>query len=311
MRPAVLLLALSLLPGCLRYADIRPETRPVAPDAVLGAPVEAKSCMFSLFYGIPFGEHPLITARDAALEESHGDALVDVTIAEDYIFCVVGGLTCVTVRGRPARAPVARSSGATPVAPIPPPTSEPPKPLPVTITEGDQEKAAAGPQLVRFDESIPGVEPIPVLGTWIGDDVAVTFRSGRVAKGRLVAVSRESLTVLPSGGHKAWTAPVSVMSEVVRDAPVAPTGALPEPPEPPPERPQEQLPSDVDLTAIGSEAAEASLTRLIDHVVRVDRRVGLPVVGTLVQVNRSRLLVKTGEGMVQIGNATRVRFPAE
>ncbi len=297
--------------GCVRFADIRPETRPVAPESELGAVVEGRACMFSLFHFIPFGKHPLVTARESALDAGAQQPLVDLVIEEDYIYAVVGDVRCATVRGRPASPATGTVSTIVPSSTAPAePVQADPLPSASTTTIGDPEAAARGPQRVVFDDTASAALTIGVLKTWVGGNVTVVLRSGREATGRLVSVSNEKLEVSSPPG-RSWSASFAVVSEVRREAApeIAPSPPPPDRAVPPPlpTKPAPIGPTVLDLaTAEGRELAAKALPTWIGLTVTIERRVGPPVAGELVQVGGNRLLVRTSDGVVQIGNAAKV-----
>jgi hypothetical protein len=74
--------------------------------------------MFSLFGFLPFSDNPLVEAKGRALSEAGSPAAVDVEIEAEWLFVLIGTVTCVTVRGRGAEAGPSRSvtTGATRLA---------------------------------------------------------------------------------------------------------------------------------------------------------------------------------------------------
>lgn len=195
--------------GCMRFADIRSETRPTAPNSTLGAEVSTEACTFSLFHVAPFGKHPLVKAH-ASLGEKVGDvALVDVVIEEDYIWAVVGDVRCVTLRGRPALSagPEPHSKPAARVEP-----KVQPRPVRPPTIVGDPVAAAKGPRQARFDQGSDPTAAVDVLRTWVGSNVVLKFRTGQEVAGRLTSVADDKV-VLSAPDGQSLPVPVSLIVE--------------------------------------------------------------------------------------------------
>ena len=195
-------LAVAFSAGCVRFSEIHDQTAPVDPAWPHGARVSAEKCMFSLFYCIPFGPHPLAEAKARAEAKAQG-ALVDVDVETDVITAVVGMVTCAKVTGtgvpdprRDAqRSPKPEPAAVGPKPVAPPPLAQPGAKLSVTFDSPGSREAAR-----------------ETLVSWIGRRVVVIRQDGAVAEGTLKAVTAQYVTLMTSS--RDWTAPYSALLSV-------------------------------------------------------------------------------------------------
>lgn len=216
MRSIILMVAgLVSLGGCVRFGEITDQTAPVAPGSSLGHRVSFERCMFSLLYGIPFGPYPLAEAKARAVQLGGGGPLVDVDVETDWIFAVVGSVTCVKVSGLPAHGADSQQgkpaqTTAPAVTPTKRPTAATPRantaPPPPVVPARKVEPTTTSTASVGLGSAEGVMRSRPVLLLWIGKQVVATRLDGAQGVGTVRAVTDDALELNTPNG--VWTSPL-------------------------------------------------------------------------------------------------------
>lgn len=181
---ALVAFGLSSFGGCLRYADLHDQTRPSAPTPPSGERVTAKNCMFTLFYAIPFGPHPLPETKAQADAEGGGHGLVNVDVETDYIWAVIGTVICTKVTGEPAVAGL---------GPVPAAAAE-------AVGSRGTPTSSAGPATSSQDRvdvtnGVIGDEDKKRLSAWQWRKVIVVTVSGETHNDTLISVGEDAIVL--------------------------------------------------------------------------------------------------------------------
>ncbi|MBT9560823.1 MAG: hypothetical protein IV100_32665 [Myxococcales bacterium] len=211
MKNALLVAIIGALGGCYRMAEVHSETAPSSPRRPQSSDrVSAERCMFSLFHFIPFGRHPLPEAKHATIALA-GGPLVNVDIETDWIWAVVGHVTCTRVTGTGPRLPSEPGNSSTLGG------SSATAPVGATVNQGTEARVAVRPDA---DAERPATTPSPTtirleiktrqdfdssrvtVEGWVGTLVAIETKDGKTHRGTLVKLGDTWLGLVDKDGRK-------------------------------------------------------------------------------------------------------------